>query len=251
MNLVLPLAYCVAILLAIATGHAVVLGQDTTESADLLVVVISGFDSDPSPAQIEKKSVRGRGNSGMYQLAGDIAARKIATQFFNWNGTAAGKYTQKNAPGASGIATFIRDIHANNPLKHLILVGHSWGGHTVIDVAKELANDPPIEVALAVCVDPSSFSRGQRPAELPSTIRSCVIYYTHNAFVWGPWLNSNRVENVDLGDAANGFKPKHGRNYSAKFDVSAHTASEWDEGIHEDVLHRINRRIADENPPDN
>lgn len=237
-------AFCVVCLLTLLICKPlvigqVVIGQETVEPSESLVIVISGFDSDPSPEQIEGKSMRGRGNSGMYQLAADLTTAGLKTEFFNWNGTRAGKFTHKDAPGASGIVSFIRGVNDHGRLKHLVVVGHSWGGHTMLEVAEKLKSDPQIHVSLAIGVDPSSLSRGERSKDLPSSIDACVINHTNNAFVWGAWKNCDRVENIDLGDSANGFKAWNGGDYAAKFDIAAHNAAEWDEAIHEDLVRRI------------
>ena len=72
----------------------------------LCVILIGGIDSDPTPEQIEGTAPRGQGQSGMYQLAGDLSRRGITAEYFNWNGTRAGKIKEK-PPLAMGIATFI------------------------------------------------------------------------------------------------------------------------------------------------
>lgn len=232
-------AFCVVSMLTLLTCQPLVIGQEVVEPSDSLVIVISGFASDASPEQIDRKSVRGRGNSGMYQLAGDLTSAGLRTEFFNWNGTRAGKFTHKDAPGASGIVSFIRGMNDQGRLKHLVVVGHSWGGHTMLEVAEKLGSDPQIHISLAIGVDPSSLSRGKRPKDLPSSIDACVIYHTRNAFVWGAWENCDRVENIDLGDSANGFKALNGRDYAAKLDIAAHNAAEWDEAIQKDIVRRI------------
>jgi len=79
----------------------------------------------------------------------------------------------------------------------------------------------------------------ERIKELPDTIQSFVNYHTRNSFVWGPWKDDKRVQNVDLGDPSSSFAAGNRRNYGAKFDVKAHTAAEWDELIHADIMERI------------
>ncbi len=215
--------------------------QESQDFANALVVVISGFHSDPTPAQIRQEAPRGSGNSGMYQLLGDLKANAFQAKFFNWNGTAAGEFSHKDAPGADGITYYIRNAFKEHRFERLVLIGHSWGGHTMLEVARKLENEPKIIISLAIGVDPSSLSRGKRPAELPQTVKSCVIYHTQNAFVWGAWNGCDRVENVNLGNPANGFKSENGGDYSSVLDIKAHNAAEWDEGIHRDILRRVEK----------
>ena len=225
------------------TTYAIAIAQNL-ESDPNLVVVISGFGSDPSPKQLSKESPRGQGNSGMYQLTGELTKAGFETRFFNWNGTDAGKITQDDAAGADGIASFIRDQNSAKHLKHIILIGHSWGGHTMLEVAEKLQVEPPLNVSLAIGVDPSSLSRGERMKILPSTIQSFVNYHTHNAFVWGRWKDDDRVQNVDLGDPSGSFGENNRRNYAARFDITAHNAAEWDKLIHVDIIQRIKNVLA-------
>jgi hypothetical protein len=37
----------------------------------------------------------------------------------------------------------------------------------------------------------------------------------------------------------------NGRNYSAKLDINAHNAAEWDENIHKDIVKRLVDKIMD------
>lgn len=108
----------------------------------------------------------------------------------------------------------------------------------MMEIAERLSADPRIDITLAIAIDPSSFSRGERPKELPSTIQSFVNYHTHNAFTWEVWTDSERIQNVDLGDPSNGFSANNGGNYAASFDILAHNAAEWDQRIHQDVVKR-------------
>ena len=217
------------------------LGQPAAPPSTTLVVLISGFKSDPTPAQIAGTSPRGTGNSGMYQLAGDLAAAGCRTMFFNWNGTPAGQGGRKKPPGAAAIVASIRDACAKAKVDRLVLVGHSWGGHTMLDVAHGLAAPPTIAIDLAIGVDPSSLSRGERMKRLPPNICRLTSFSTRNAFAWGAWKGEPRVENVDLGDPANGFMGPGQPNYAAPLDVPAHNATEWDERIHAAIIKRIAR----------
>src|SRR5205814_6265739 len=97
---------------------------------------MSGRMSDASADQISNKAARGQGNSGMYQLIGDLKNAGFTTMFFNWNGTSAGHYNDANVPGAKAVVAAIRETYAKDRKKHLVLVGHSWGGHTMLEVAQ-------------------------------------------------------------------------------------------------------------------
>ena len=59
------------------------------------IVVISGFESDPTAEQINGTSFRGHGNSGMFQLKNDLVEKGYDCSFFNWNGTQAGDIHNK------------------------------------------------------------------------------------------------------------------------------------------------------------
>ena len=71
-------------------------------------VLIGGIDSDPSPAQIDGTAARKEGNSGLYRFADDLRRDEVIPEYFNWNGTRAGKIKSENPPGARGIADFMR-----------------------------------------------------------------------------------------------------------------------------------------------
>lgn len=214
-----------------------------------LVVVISGFGSDASVEQVAGRSPRGRGQSGMYQLVGDLTNAGVKAHFFNWNGTAAGKFKSKDAPGSDGIVSFIRARATTEQFERLVVIGHSWGGHTMLEVAAKLESEPKIPIALAIGVDPSSLSRGARQSELSSAIKKLVVYYTRNAFVWGPVKAADRVRNVDLGDPKNGFMSNNRPAYAAKLDLNAHNAAEWDERIHAEIIKEILTGMTDSHPP--
>jgi len=106
----------------------------------LFVVFIGGINSDPTAAQMAGTAQRGVGNSGMFQLAADLRQDGVAAEYFNWNGAAAGKIKEKQAPLSKGIAEQIRKRHADHPKDKLVVVGNSWGGHTPWEVSQLLAN---------------------------------------------------------------------------------------------------------------
>lgn len=205
----------------------------------ILVVVISGFRSDATAAQIARTAARGTGNSGAYQLMVDLEESGCATKFFNWNGTSAGQFANQKAPGPEAIAGFIREASVKQGFDQLILVGHSWGGHTMLDVAKLLESNPTIKIDQAVGLDASSFSREERMKTLPDNIRELVNYYSNNAFCWGPWDQEDRIKNISLADAKNGFVVNGKPNYASRLSWEGHNAVEWDTKIHADVQKRI------------
>src|SRR5262245_52443187 len=73
------------------------------------VVLIGGFDSDPTPAQRNGTAPRGVGNSGMFQLRNDLLARQVSAEYFNWDGTPPGKINADDAPGTAAIIAHIRE----------------------------------------------------------------------------------------------------------------------------------------------
>ena len=92
--------------------------QTRSDMSSTLVVVISGFRSDASAEQISRTSPRGHGTSGMYQLTCDLEKAGYRTLFFNWNGSTAGQFTEKAAPGAKAIVTAITlDPHAHQAVE--------------------------------------------------------------------------------------------------------------------------------------
>ncbi len=210
-----------------------------TASAPVCAVLIGGIDSDPTPEQIQGTAQRGRGQSGMYQLAGDLSQRGITAEYFNWNGTRAGKIHQK-APLAEGIADYIADRHAGNPTERLAIVANSWGGHTAWQVCQSLA-DQNIQIELAVFLDPSSLGRtaAKRPTTLPASVKQARNYYTRNMFGWRDLPIDDRLINIDLGDETHGFQLPDGPKYHAAFDVNAHIAAEWDPRIHNEISKHV------------
>ena len=203
------------------------------------VILIGGIDSDPTPEQIAGIAPRGQGQSGMYQLAGDLAREGLATEYFNWNGSRAGKIKEK-PPLSAGIAQFIRDRHLQRPAEQLAIVANSWGGHTAWEVCEALA-EPEIPITVAVFLDPSSLGRARsvRPAQLPRSIQTARNYYTRNVFGWRELPDVERLVNIDLGDAKHGFLVTGGPKYDAAFDTQAHIAAEWDSRIHREITQQV------------
>ena len=203
------------------------------------VILIGGFDSDPTPAQIAGTAPRGEGQSGMYQLAGDLAREGLTTEYFNWNGSRAGKIKEK-PPLSAGIAQFIVDRHRKQPTEQLAIIANSWGGHTAWEVCEALT-EPEIPIAMTVFLDPSSLGRAKtaRPAQLPLCIRSARNYYTRNVFGWRELQDEERLVNVDLGDADHGFLVRGGPKYDATLDTQAHIAAEWDPRIHREITQHV------------
>jgi len=207
----------------------------------LLVILIGGADSDPSAEQIAGTAQRGEGNSGLFRLAGDITRERMLPEYFNWNGTRAGKIKDKNPPRSRGIAEFIRAHLQNFPGDRVAIVGNSWGGHTALEVLQQLSDaGEPLAIRLVVFLDASSTGRGPaHPKDLPVCANTAVSYFTHNAFVWGMWHAGARLKNIDLGDPAERFMKQGGPAYDAKFNFQAHVAAEWDENIHNDIQARL------------
>ncbi|MFO1004725.1 MAG: hypothetical protein U0929_02105 [Planctomycetaceae bacterium] len=210
-----------------------------SSSASVCAILIGGIDSDPSPEQINGTAPRGRGQSGMYQLAGDLNRQGITAEYFNWNGTRAGQIHGK-APLAAGIAEFICDRHGQDPAERIAIVANSWGGHTAWEVCRAV-EEPAIPIDLVVFLDPSSLGRAaaKRPQQLPETVKVARNYYTRNVFGWRELPGVERLTNVDLGDAAHGFQIPGGPKYNAAFDVHAHIAAEWDPRIHDEITRHV------------
>lgn len=217
------------------------LATSTEEDTDpaVCVVLIGGIDSDPTPAQIAGTARRGEGQSGMFQLAGDLAAKGLATEYFNWNGTRAGKISEK-APSSAGIVQWIREHHAKFPRQRLTIVANSWGGHTAWEVCEALAEaEIPIELALFLDASSTGRAKSARPARLPKCIQSARNYYTRNLFGWREWPDEARLVNIDLGDPKQGFLVEGGPKYDSSFDVKAHIHAEWDQRIHEELVTQL------------
>jgi pimeloyl-ACP methyl ester carboxylesterase len=215
----------------------------------LLTVLIGGIESDPTPAQIAGTAARNEGNSGLYRFAGDIANELVVPEYFNWNGTRAGEIKSKDPPGSRGIAGFIRLHLQEFPADRVAIVGNSWGGHTALEVVRQLReSETPLAISLVVFLDASSTGRGPvRPKALPVNVNRAVSYYTRNAFVWGKWDGGTRLDNVDLGDPANRFIVNGEPPYNAPFDVRGHVAAEWDDEIHSDIKRRLLKLLPEQN----
>lgn len=216
-------------------------GRDSRRPAHLLVILIGGVDSDPTPAQIDGTARRHEGNSGLYRFAGDIAGERVLAEYFNWNGTRAGKIKDKDAPGSSGVADFVHAHLQSFPRDRVAIVGNSWGAHTALEVLQQSSSgETPQAIDLVVFLDPSSTGRGPaRPKSLPVCANRAVSYCTRNSFVWGKWDAGARLTNVDLGDPAAGYLTRGGPAYNAAFSVQAHIAAEWDENVHKDIRARL------------
>ena len=225
---------CVVLLLTPWLGEDAIAVQDTK----FVVVIVGGFDSDPTPAQIAGKSPRNVGNSGMFQLMSDLKKSKIECQFFNWNGTAAGQIAQKKPPGAEAIASWIRERASKEPHTKFVIIGHSWGGHTVMEAAVRFNEDDSISIPLTILLDASSAMRGAPPTELPAKIETVANYYTANLFCWGELKIGERIDNIFLGDPKRNFMSNGHPKYQSKFDINAHNAAEWDHRIHADIIQR-------------
>ena len=224
----------------------VAIGFAETPSKPLHVAFIGGFDSEPTSDQIAGKAQRGVGNSGMFQLAAHLRKEGCSVEYFNWNGTPAGKIKDQPAPLSQGIAEQLRKHHQVHPTDRLAIVGNSWGGHTAWEVSQLLAEEPIVSLDVVVFLDPSSVGRFDKaqPDKLPSNVRSAVTLATRNAIGWRKWKDEPRAEFIDLGDPANGFLKKPGPAYDSLFDVKAHIAAEWDEAIHKEIRSRL-LKVAD------
>ena len=239
-----------SLLAALCVSHARAEGPTSPRPVPpVCVILIGGIDSDPTPEQIAGKAPRGQGQSGMYQLAGDLAREGLSTEYFNWNGSRAGQINDK-PPLSAGITQFIRDRHEKQPTEQLAIIANSWGGHTAWEVCEALA-EPEIPIAVAVFLDPSSLGRAKtaRPPQLPRCIQTARNYYTRNVFGWREWPNEERLVNVDLGDAQHGFLVKDGPRYDAAFDTKAHIAAEWDPRIHREITQQVLTVLKAETTP--
>lgn len=216
-----------------------VFAAESAAPAPLCVVLIGGIDSDPSPDQIAGTAPRGRGQCGMYQLAGDLRKAGANAEYFNWNGSRAGQFHQN--PGKSvGIAKFIRERKSNYPTEKLAIIGNSWGGHTAWEVCEQLS-EPEVHIDLVVFLDAASTGRAKtpRPPSLPKVIRAARNYHTRNLWGWREWPGDTRLANIDLGDPIHGFQRPGGPMYDSTFDTNAHIAVEWDPRIHQEVTQLV------------
>ena len=207
----------------------------------VLVVLIGGIDSDPTPAQIDGTARRQEGNSGLFQLARELRQEAVQPEYFNWNGTRAGQIKDKKPPRARGIADFVDEHLQQRPGDRVALVGNSWGGHTALEVLDDLRNrESPLAIHLTVFLDPSSTGRGPpQPKSLPMNANRAINFCTRNAFVWGRWNAGHRLEHIDLGDPELGFMRDGQPPYAAKFNPQAHIAAEWDPRIHAEIRDRV------------
>lgn len=211
------------------------------------VVLIGGFDSDPTPQQLAGTAPRGAGNSGMYQLRNDLRARRVSAEYFNWNGTPPGSIAAENPPGASAIVDHLRTRRSQLEDGELAIVGNSWGGHTAWEVCTAAQRlDPPLELRMAIFLDPSSVGRpnSQRPAQLPANVRGAVQYASRSAIVWTPWKDEPRVVHIDLASPKHGFLRAGGPPYAAAFSPGSHVGAEWDDLIHADIIRRLVEPVA-------
>lgn len=216
-------------------------GDDSPAAAvkPICVVLIGGIDSDPTPEQIAGTAPRGVGQSGLYQLAGDLTKAGVSAEYFNWNGSRAGKFHDK-PPLSPGIAQFIRERRSAKPHEKVIIVGNSWGGHTAWEVCEALS-EPEVPIDLVLFLDPSSTGRSKtaRPPKLPTCVRQARNYHTRNLFGWRAWPGEERLANIDLGDPKHGFRFPGGPKYDSTLDAQAHIAAEWDPRIHQEFHKRI------------
>lgn len=235
----------VKVLLVVASflmGASLLAAEPLTTVPLTHVVLIGGFDSDPTPQQLAGTARRGEGNSGMFQLRNDLRAEKISAEYFNWNGTPPGKIGDENPPGTAAIANHLRQHTSVNLDARIAIVGNSWGGHTAWEVCQLVAEtQPELQFPLVIFLDPSSAGRpdSKRPATLPKNVASAVQYASRSAVVWAPWQKEPRVIAVDLADPAKGFLRAGGPPYGAILDPSAHIGAEWDDRIHRDIRVRL------------
>lgn len=208
----------------------------------LFVALIGGGDSDPTPEQIAGTARRGEGNSGLYQLCGKLRRERVIAEYFNWNGTRAGKLIASEPPPLTkGIADFIHAHVQTYAADRVAIVGNSWGGLTALDVSRELLkSETPIALDCVIFLDPSSVARGWgKPQSLPVNINRATNYFTRNTFVWGALPAEKRLINIDLGDPIHGYTRDGEPAYHSPFDIRAHIAAEWDDRIHTDITHRL------------
>lgn len=202
------------------------------------VVLIGGFDSDPTLAQRAGTAQRGEGNSGMYQLRNDLRARKLTAEYFNWNGTTAGEIARDDAPGVAAIVTHLRAA----PRRRMAIVGNSWGGHTAWEACQQLSREEStFRIDLLIFLDPSSAGRpmSKRPEQLPGNVTQAVQYASRSAVVWQPWPTDPRIEHLDLANPQHGFLRPAGPPYGSLFSPKAHIGAEWDDLINADIVRRI------------
>jgi len=195
------------------------------------------MDSDPTPEQIAGTAEKNVGNSGLFQLLGELHDERMICEYFNWNGTAAGKINSRNPPTGAAIAARIREHLNQYPRSRVVVVGNSWGGHTALEVATQLRHsEAPLVIDLMVFLDPSSAGRrwARKPKDLPINVKRAVHYHTHNIYCWGNW-EADRIRNIDLGDPKLGYMQDGKPAYHSQFDFRAHVSAEWDQRIHAEI----------------
>lgn len=231
---------------ALAVGMPLFAAEPPVATSLTHIVLIGGFDSDPTPEQLAGTARRGEGNSGMFQLQSDLRAERISTEYFNWNGTPPGKIGAENPPGSAAIADHLRQQISRNRNARIGIVGNSWGGHTAWEVCHLVAESTPeLKLPIVIFLDPSSAGRpnSKRPAALPKNVVSAVQYASRSAVVWAPWQNEPRVIAIDLADSRHGFLRAGGPPYGAILDPHAHIGAEWDGPIHIDIRKRLKETL--------
>ena len=206
------------------------------------VILIGGFDSDPTKKQIKGSARRGRGSSGLYQLHRDLESMGTASRYFNWEGSDAGRLGRSGAPGPARIANYVRQFHLKNSRLKTAIIGASWGGYTALEVTEVLnSTENVIPVETLILVDASAFFRNLKGLPpISKNVMHAINYFTHNRISTGA-LTDVRVENIDLGNSINGFLRNHWARYNRRGDWRAHVLSQWDPYIHQDIHNRMAR----------
>lgn len=206
------------------------------------VILIGGFDSDPTKKQIKGTARMGRGSSGLYQLHRDLESMGTASRYFNWEGSDAGRLGRSGAPGPTRIINYIRQFHLKNSCLKTAIIGASWGGYTALEVTEGLnSKENVIPVEALILVDASAFFRNLKGLPpISENVMHAINYFTHNRISTGA-LTDVRVENIDLGNSINGFLRNHWARYNRRGDWRAHVLSQWDPYIHQDIHNRMAR----------
>lgn len=93
-------------------------------------------------------------------------------------------------------ANIVRDIeaaHKHDPNEHFVIVGHSWGGMTAIQVARTLR--PGITIELLVLADASDRFRTGNNRNIPANVmRVFNRYQTGGGFPGAPVIHGNKDE---------------------------------------------------------
>ena len=179
------------------------------------VILIGGFDSDPTKKQLNGTARRGRGSSGLYQLHRDLASIGTASRYFNWEGSDAGRLGRSGAPGPARIANYIRQYHLKNSHLKTAIIGASWGGYTALEVTELLnSTENIIPVETLILVDASAFFRNLKGLPpISENVMHTINYFTHNRISTGV-LTDVRVENIDLGNSSkSGYHMKYGAQH--------------------------------------